>query len=594
VVSAHFRVRAPALVVVVLLSGLLKLAVSGQNPLTIRTSSSLVLVPVSPVDETGHFVSGLSIKDFEILVDGKRVKIAHFDVTTESSPETVPSSPKSVALPPNLFRNISETSASQPNLVVLLVDYLNTRMVERMALRDELLKFFSTKLKPDQEIAIYGLTQSLVLLQPFTRDTSALIAAAKQLLQQKGQPADPKIGSSLVKPGMDPLRILVMDRNKGTDRIMEYLSARNARVEYNVDQLNRAARTLAAFRELAESFGGMPGKKSVIWLTGDASPLNPTLLYRNLPFDRSIETPETSWWQTAKTYEALNAAGVTVFPVDIRGVANTGLLPAEGFRTHEEFRESLGGTQPDDMSPYSGPTGFRQGEAANAVLAMNSVASETGGTVLAGSNDIGELLSRAHKLWANYYVLAFVPEKTANESLPAYHKIKVNVSRKGVHVLARRGYTVRPENLVSSEPEIERDLIEAAASPIDFTSVELQLSLGESKDIDHIAHFPFALTVSGGVLGATSDKGAPYDLSIAVLVLDQDGKRRTAAGKRVRDLIPQAEISKGAAKGLKYDSEFQAPIGAAHFGRVIVRDNLSGRIGTISFALPNTPAGPRG
>jgi hypothetical protein len=42
---------------------------------------------------------------------------------------------------------------------------------------------------------------------------------------------------------------------------------------------------------------------------------------------------------------------------------------------------------------------------------------------------------------------------------------------------------------------------------------------------------------------------------------------------------------------LKYDSEFQSPVGNFFFGRVIVRDNLSSRTGTISLTLPNTTLG---
>ena len=57
--------------------------------------------------------------------------------------------------------------------------------------------------------------------------------------------------------------------------------------------------------------------------------------------------------------------------------------------------------------------------------------------MLAGSNNIEELLDRAHKLWSSYYMLAFVPERPAENSPPAYHKIKVNVDRKGVRILAR-------------------------------------------------------------------------------------------------------------------------------------------------------------
>src|SRR6266446_3855902 len=556
-----------------------------QDTPTIRTSSSLVLVPVSPLDKSGHFIPNLGAKDFQILVDGKPVEISHFDMVTESSAPSPRGSTVDPSPPPNTFRNIPESSASQSNLVIFLVDYLNTRLADRMALRDSLLKFFSTKLRTDQEIAVYGLTHTLSLLQPFTRDSSPLITVAKNLLKEEGQPPDPQISRPLFRPG-------AADGPPGNPGEAEdWFTLQNARREYNIDQAQRAARTRAAFRDLAQSFSGIPGKKTVIWITGDASPLNPTLLYRNLPFNKSVETPDTSWWETAKTYEALNAAGISVFPVDVRGIVNTGLLNAGEDQTHEEFQQSVRGSQPVDMSPYSGMTDFRQGEAANALLAMDSVAAETGATVLAGSNDVGKLFDRAHKLWGNYYVLAFVPEKTANENVASYHKISVKVQRPGVHTLARRGFITRPDAMISADSEIQRDLAEAAASPIDLTSVSLQLSLGEPRDEGRTRHFPLAITVSGEVLGIVSDKGAPYDLSIAVLVRDQNGKIVTSAGKRVHAMVSSGDASHAASKGLKYDAEFQALVGNPCFGRVIVRDNLKGRIGTISLALPSNSAG---
>jgi hypothetical protein len=233
---------------------------------------------------------------------------------------------------------------------------------------------------------------------------------------------------------------------------------------------------------------------------------------------------------------------------------------------------------------------MREGEAANAALAMDTVAGETGGTVLAGSNDIDKLLGRAYKLWANYYVLAFIPEKPTDDSAPAYHKIKVTVDRKGVRVLARKGYVSRPEALISTEAEIQRDLLEAAASPIDLTSIALQLTLGGSTDEEKQRHIPFTVTASGTILNVTADKGAPYDLTIGVLVRDQDGRFKSPAGKRIRGVVPQAEIAHAAEKGLRYDAEFQARVGSESFGRVIVRDNLTGRIGTLTLALPTGSA----
>lgn len=583
-IRARFRALFACVLAVV---GMCGVSGNAQKPTTLRSSSSLVLVPVSALDKSGNFVPGLGASDFQVLVDGKPVEIKNFDAISGGPPPSTVNPGPSTALPPNTFRNISEFSASQPNLVILFIDYLNTRLVDRMGLRAGMLKYLATKLEPDQEIAVYGLTQRLVLLQPFTRDSSSLIAVARGLLKQKGQPRDPIEGKPLMKPGMNPILI----SGQGTDIGMEFFEALNARKEFNLDQLHRAQETLEAFRELAGSFGGIPGKKTVIWLTGDASPLNPSMLYRILVSDRSAETVPTPWLEMAKTYEALNAAGMSIFPLDIRGISNPGLLNAGEELTHDQFEQTVRASQPDDLSTYANATDLRQGEAANAGLAMTAVAAETGGTVLAGSNDIDQLLGRARKLWASYYVLAFVPDKPAENSAPAYHKIKVDVDRKGVKILARRGYVSRPEALISADSEIERDLREAAVSPIDLTSVALEVSLQELKGGDKIKHFRLSVKVSSAVLGTASEAGAPFDLTIAILVREQDGTFVSPFGKRLRGTVSRAEIPNITVNGMKYDTEFQTPTGGRFFGRVVVRDNLTGRIGTITLALPTMASG---
>ena len=439
--------------------------------------------------------------------------------------------------------------------------------------------------RPDQEIAAYGLTYRLVVLQPFTRDPSALITVAKDLLNQKGQPREPIEGKPLIKPGMDPI---TYTKAGGTDGGMEFFEALNARREFNLDQLHRSARTLEAFRELAGSFGGIPGKKTVIWLTGDASPLNPSMLYRILVNNQMGETVPTPWWEMAKTYEALNAAGISIFPVDIRGITNPGMLSAGNELTHDQFEQTVRASQPDDLTSYANATDQREGEAANAGLAMAAVAKETGGTVLAGSNNIDELLGRAQRLWSSYYVLAFVPERPAENSPPAYHKIKVNVDRKGVRILARRGYVSRPEALISADTEIQRDLVEAASAPVDLSSVALQLNLRDLPAGKRIHHYPFSVKVSSAILGTATEKGVPFDMTIAILVRDQDGEFDAPIGKRLRGTVPQAAIANVRANGMQYDAEFETPSSGRYFGRVIVRDNLTGRIGAITLTLPAT------
>lgn len=583
--ALHLRIRfTAALVLILTLSALAALVGNAQNPNTIRGSSSLVLVPVSALDKAGNFVSGLSAQDFQIHVDGMPIEIKNFDVVTKTSISSAGNT--TAPLPPNTFRNISEFSASQPNLVILFIDYLNTRLMDRMGLREGMLRYLATQLKPDQEIAVYGLTYRLVLMQPFTLDPSALIAVAKDLLKQKGQSHEPIEGKPLIKPGSDPIKYAGAN---GSDAAIQFLDALNARKEFNLDQLHRAQRTLEAFRELAGSFGGIPGKKTVIWLTGDASPLNPSMLYRILVNERSAETVPTSWWEMAKTYDLLNAASISVFPMEIRGIANPGLLSAGQTMSKSEFEQTIRGSYGDDMSSYANPTDLREGEAANAGLAMSAVAAETGGTVLAGSNNIEDLLGRAHRLWSSYYVLAFVPEIPQDNSAPKYHTIKVSVDRKGVQILSRRGYVSRSETLISTDAEVQRDLLDAASSPVDLTSIALDLSLRGLPGGAKIRHCPFSIKLSSDLLGPVSEKGAPYDLSLAILVRNQDGKFDSPAQKRLKGTVPEAAIPGVKANGMQYDAEFEPPPGGPFFGRVIIRDNLTGRLGTITVALPTTP-----
>lgn len=76
-------------------------------------------------------------------------------------------------------------------------------------------------------------------------------------------------------------------------------------------------------------------------------------------------------------------------------------------------------------------------------------------------------------------------------------------------------------------------------------------------------------------------------MTIAILVRDQDGKFDAPLGKRLKGAVEAAAIPKGVANGGQYDPEFETPAGGRYFGRVIVRDILTGRIRTITLALPS-------
>jgi len=75
--------------------------------------------------------------------------------------------------------------------VILLVDLINTSLEDRVDLRRQLMKFLSKDLRPDQQIAIYALANSLIVLHPFSGDQTSLARAASRLMHEKGAPPPP-------------------------------------------------------------------------------------------------------------------------------------------------------------------------------------------------------------------------------------------------------------------------------------------------------------------------------------------------------------------------------------------------------------------
>jgi VWFA-related protein len=549
-----------------------------QEPPTVRATSPLVLVQASPIDKHGAFVGGLKSEDFTLLVDGKPVKISSIDeVLKAPGPVSLPaSSGPDLAL--NTYTNISRRADASPNLVVVLVDFLNTPLGDRMSLRNQLLKYFAKKLSHQQSIAVYGLSMSLILLHPFTENPAALIQVARTLLDRKDLPRA-SAGSVLLEQP-------VATDAGGTAGALEAFLSRASLQFYNLDQYDRAMRTLEQFRQLAGALAGVPGHKSVLWLTGDPSPLNPTFMH-NIMLQANLATISVSQRQISKAYEDLNGAAISLFPMDVRGVTVRGGMKADEASTRGQIGGALSSGSMRD-TPYSGTVDMRQGEAANAALAMEGAAAETGGMVLAGSNELGELLDRAQRLWQSYYVLSFVPE-TAAKPDSAYHEIKVKLDRPVSKILARQGFVLSSNNLVASNDEIQSDLSEALKSPLDLTSLGLTLTLDAPQVSEDEVRLPFALTIGPADLEAKQDeKGFRFEFVMAAVVRDPSGKIVSNKGERVSTVFSADQIEEVKENGLTRRGELEYTSEGRCSARLIVRDINSRRMGSITIMLPDS------
>jgi Ca-activated chloride channel family protein len=114
----------------------------------IKVDSALVPIPVSVLDSTGRAVTNLKLSDFELQVDGKPAEIG------------------------DLAR--SET----PIRLAMLFDNSSSVRVAREFEKDAAVRFFKKVVRPDKDLAaLFSVSTTARLEQPFTRDVSSLINA---------------------------------------------------------------------------------------------------------------------------------------------------------------------------------------------------------------------------------------------------------------------------------------------------------------------------------------------------------------------------------------------------------------------------------
>jgi VWFA-related protein len=258
-----------------------ELPTEAQEPtLTIRQTVRRVIVDVMVRDADGKPVHGLTANDFSITEDKDPQHILSFDVY-DFDKASISRAPNAPPLPPNVFENIPKVPERGP-LYVMLLDLVNTEMVDQMMARQQVLKFIKSK-PAGTRFAVFITTDKLYLAQGFTEDKDLLYAAL-----------DSKHPKSHVP------RVFMLARNYG------YGDSYTA-----VDMLTH----------IGEYMDGIPGRKNLIWVAG------------TFPLSISPQEGNSSLADDIKAeINALAQAQIAVFPVDVTGADPN---PAAGYVRHE-------------------------------------------------------------------------------------------------------------------------------------------------------------------------------------------------------------------------------------------------------------------
>ncbi len=212
----------------------------------IKTETRVVLVDAVVTDKKGAYIRGLTAKDFKIWEDNKQQEIGSFSF------EADPDSP----------------TKSRPKYMVLFFDNSSMDFGQQRQARDAAMKFIASNAGPNRLMAVANFTGTLRIDQNFTDDVARLTSVV----------SGTKIAMTSANSSVGGPNLSRAERQFGiTSGIL-------------------------ALRSLARNLADVPGRKSLILLTG------------------GFRLNSENMTELTALIDACNKSNVAVYPIDVRGL----------------------------------------------------------------------------------------------------------------------------------------------------------------------------------------------------------------------------------------------------------------------------------
>lgn len=542
---------------------------------TIRVTTHMVLVDVVVTDKQGKAITGLKPEDFVIEENGKTQKIASLTTPADTAPAPA------AALPPGIYSNKPQYRSTGTPITVMLLDALNTPFTDQAYARGQMLAFVKANFKPTDRMAIFTLTGALNVLQDFTSDPQTLYTA---LQRYKAQPQTfgrgfPTVTSSAGGPATASSTVASLDAstpppsdsgsNPGlgggnaasvASTLAALQSFESAQSAYARDQW--AVMTLNALNSIARILGGLPGRKNLIWVTGD-------LPFSFIPEDRVMTSAEL-----AEDLPSLNTRRVEQH--------SAGNYAATFRASHaEEIRETASRLASAQVAVYPvDARGLTLSTDIDSQETMREMARETGGRAYVNQNEIKVGVERAFADESAAYTIGYYPENKKYDN--RYRSLKVKVKRDGVDVQSRRGYyAIDPTQIKGYDAQ--REVAAASADIVPSTMVTFMAQVKPPSANSVPGKIGVTFLVDGSTLSA-EDTPAGKRLNFGYYATIYSGGKVVASSSKKADQTFDANTYQQILqKGITLHLDLDPQPGQL---RLAVQDARTGMVGTINAAVP--------
>ncbi len=174
--------------------------------------------------------------------------------------------------------------------------------------------------------------------------------------------------------------------------------------------------SLECLQELAVHAASLPGRKIILWV----SPGWPLLTGPNAMLD--VKQLNGIFSNIVGFSTLLRRAHITLYSIDPLGATDL------GYRTFDWRDYVKGVSKPSQVQAEN--------------LALEVLATQSGGLALNSSNDVAQLLERCVADMGVYYEISFEPP--ASEQRRQYHHLEIRLAKPGLSARTRQGYYSQP------------------------------------------------------------------------------------------------------------------------------------------------------
>ncbi len=522
------------------------------NAATFKSSTELVLIPTVVNDKSGAHISGLRKKDFVVKQDGKPQPVAIFEEVQTSSERVRRSTGVQ-----GTFNNFEPGGSQYHRLTIIVLDFVNTPFVDQANARKALLKFLSEVAESGEPMCLLALTRNgLTMLHDFTDDPKLL---AESLSKARTEDS-PMIHEAVVDPNHPP--------GGGLAAVLTALIRGQLESESQLASLEgkaAASLTVQSLQQIAKAFGGLPGRKSLIWASsGFPFSLSPGA---QLMCDPACPVHGRDEMQGAyeNLWRMMNDAQIAIYSVDLRS-------------NPSGFMFATGGVRPSDIGdPQFDTDALAQTKTHDTDTTLQLFAGNTGGKAFMGGGNLVQSFHQAIQDDSSYYMLGYYANR--GQAKPGWHPITVTVSRKGAHARYRNGFLLTSDVSPSSA---RQDINLALISPLDFAGLPVSVTWlnSEPDKAGGKMKVHFNLVMPPNFASVDDSDQNHMVVDIAAVAKDLDGKVAAELSQRVDTHLKADGLEQIQHHGMTYHNAFQLPQGdyTVHF---VVRDALGDRIGSV-------------